>query len=94
MQQPAHTLVLPLSARALRLIALAAVVAAVVAGALVFALESDDGSTAATGSAAGTATRVDGGPDETGAAAAVSGQPSAATGPDEAQVASAVGSTN
>jgi hypothetical protein len=94
MQQPAHTLVVPLGAKPLRLIALVAVVAVVIAGALVFALESDDGSVAAIGTGADTAVRADGGPDETGAAAAVTGRPSATTGPNEAQVASAVGSSN
>lgn len=78
--------------RAHRLLALAALLALVATAAVVLALAiGQDPSTTSTVDRHQAAVRADGGPEETGVAAAIAEQPTVA-GPDESKIAAAIGS--
>ena len=75
-----------------RLLALAALLALVATAAVVLALTlGQNSSTTSTAGQHQAAVRADGGPEETGVAAAIAGQPTVG-GPDESKIASAIGS--
>jgi hypothetical protein len=75
-----------------RLLTVAALLALIATSAVVLALAiGHDTSTTSTVDKPEAAIRADGGPEETGVAAAVAGQPTVA-GPDESRIASAIGS--
>jgi hypothetical protein len=78
--------------RAHRLLLLAALLALVATAAVVFALAlGQDSSTTSTVDGRQAAVRADGGPEETGVAAAIAGQPSVVR-PDESETAAAIAS--